>query len=173
MINIVGAAARFLTRVAAVFLLGMVAINVIDVGLRSTINAPIFGTHEIVVFMLAAVAFLAIPEVFLRDQHITIELIDQIIPETAAHWLQAFGSLCGLIFVALLAWHMTQPALDYIEFNEITMDLQIPLIWQAALILTGIGGAVIAAFVLMLREIGRAAGQDSGQDGMQDGGHTE
>ena len=159
MTNFVSAAARFLTRVAAVFLLAMVAINVIDVGLRSTINAPIFGTHEIVVFMLAAVAFLAIPEVFLRDQHITIELIDQIIPDRAAHWLRAFGSLVGLVFVALLAWHMVLPALEYVEFNDITMDLQIPLVWQAALILTGIVSAVIAAFVLMLRDINRAMGR--------------
>ncbi len=160
MIDVVSAAARFLTRVAAIFLLAMVAINVIDVGLRTTINAPIFGTHEIVVFMLAAVAFLAIPEVFLRNQHITIELIDQVIPDRAVDYLRAFGSLCALIFVALLAWHMVQPALDYIEFDEITMDLQIPLLWQAALILTGIAGAVIAAFVLLLRDLGLAIGRD-------------
>jgi len=156
MINVVGAAARFLTRVAAIFLLAMVAINVIDVGLREGFNAPIFGTHEIVVFMLAAVAFLAIPEVFLRDQHITIELIDQVIPDRAARWLRAFGSLCALVYVTLLAWHMVQPALDYIEFDEITMDLQLPLIWQAALILTGLGTAVIAASALLLRDIGQA-----------------
>jgi len=161
MMSFVSAAARFLTRVAAVFLLGMVAINVIDVGLRESINAPIFGTHEVVVLMLAAVAFLGIPEVFLRDQHITIELIDQVISEKAAHWLRAFGTLCGLVFTALLAWHMVQPALDYIEFNEITMDLQIPLIWQAALILTGIAAAVFTAFALLLRDIARALGRDT------------
>ncbi|MDA0651856.1 MAG: TRAP transporter small permease [Proteobacteria bacterium] len=165
MIDLVSAAARFLTRVAAVFLLAMVAINVVDVGLREGLNAPIFGTHEIVVFMLAAVAFLAIPEVFLRDQHITIELIDQVIPDRAANWLRAFGSLCALVYIVLLAWFMGQPALDYIEFNEITMDLQIPLIWQAALILTGMATAAIAAFVLLLRDIGRATGQDGGRDG--------
>jgi TRAP-type C4-dicarboxylate transport system permease small subunit len=156
MIDVVSAAARFLTRVAAIFLLAMVAINVIDVGLRTTINAPIFGTHEIVVFMLAAVAFLAIPEVFLRNQHITIELIDQVIPDRAVDYLRTFGSLCALIFVALLAWHMVQPALDYIEFDEITMDIQLPLIWMAVIILTGIGGAAIAAFVLFLRDLNTA-----------------
>jgi len=160
MINVVSAAARFLTRVAAIFLLAMVAINVIDVGLREGLNAPIFGTHEIVVFMLAAVAFLAIPEVFLRDQNITIELIDQVIPDRAARWLRAFGSLCALVYITLLAWHMVQPALDYIEFDEITMDLQLPMIWQAALILTGLGTAVIAASALLLRDIGQAVRRD-------------
>ncbi len=156
MLAIVNAAARFLTRVAAVFLIAMVAINVVDVGLRSGFNAPIFGTYEIVEYMLAAVAFLAIPEVFLRDQHITIELIDQILPERVIDWLRAFGTIVAFVFVALLAWHMVQPALDYIEFNEITMDLQLPLIWKAALILTGITAAVVTAFVLLLRDMSRA-----------------
>jgi TRAP-type C4-dicarboxylate transport system permease small subunit len=159
MMSLISAAARFLTRVAAVFLLGMVAINVVDVGLRGSINAPIFGTHEVVVLMLAAVAFLAIPEVFLRDQHITIELIDQVIPDRAVAWLRAFGSLFALVFAALLAWHMVRPALDYIEFSEITMDLEIPVIWQAGLILTGIAAAVIAAFILLLRDLGQAIRQ--------------
>ena len=57
MIPFVAAVARFLTRVAAVFLLAMMLINVVDVGLRISVNAPIFGTYEIVEFLLAAVAF--------------------------------------------------------------------------------------------------------------------
>ena len=158
MLAFVNAAARFLTRVAAVFLLAMVAINVIDVGLRSGLNAPIFGTYEIVEFMLAAVAFLAIPEVFLRDQNITIELIDQVLPAKVIDWLRAFGTLAAFVFVALLAWHMVQPALDYIEFNEITMDLQLPLIWKAALILPGIAAAVFTAAALLVRDVSQALG---------------
>ena len=157
--TLVGAAARFLTRVAAVFLLAMVAINVVDVGLRSGFNAPIFGTYEIVEFLLAAVAFLAIPEVFLRDQHITIELIDQVVPQRVVDWLRATGTLAGLVFVALLTWHMVRPALDYVEFNEITMDLQLPLIWKAALILIGVASAVVAATALFVRDMSRALGR--------------
>lgn len=158
MMSFVTAAARFLTRVAAVFLLAMVAINVVDVGLRSGLNKPIFGTYEIVEFFLAAVAFLAIPEVFLRDQHITIELIDQILPAKVIDWLRAIGNFTGVVFVTLLAWHMVQPALDFIEFDEITMDLQLPLIWKAALILTGIAAAIVAALALFLRDLSTALG---------------
>lgn len=156
MIPFVAAVARFLTRVAAVFLLAMMLINVVDVGLRVSVNEPIFGTYEIVEFLLAAVAFLAIPEAFLRDQHITIELIDQVLPPRVIDALRAFGTLCALVFVALMVWHMVQPALDYIEFNEITMDLQLPLIWKAVLIMTGIGAAVLTALVLFIRDLTRA-----------------
>jgi TRAP-type C4-dicarboxylate transport system permease small subunit len=155
MIPFVAAVARFLTRVAAVFLLAMMLINVVDVGLRISVNAPIFGTYEIVEFLLAAVAFLAIPEAFLRDQHITIELIDQVLPRVIDA-LRAFGTLCALIFVTLMVWHMVQPALDYVEFNEITMDLQLPLIWKVVLIMTGIGAAVLTALVLFVRDLTRA-----------------
>ncbi|MFT5439678.1 MAG: TRAP-type C4-dicarboxylate transport system permease small subunit [Alphaproteobacteria bacterium] len=156
MIPFVGAVARFLTRVAAVFLLAMMLINVVDVGLRVSINAPIFGTYEIVEFMLAAVAFLAIPEAFLRDQHITIELIDQVLPERVIDALRAFGTLCAMTFVGLMVWHMIQPAMDYVEFNEITMDLQLPLIWKVLLIMTGVGAAVLTALVLFVRDFSKA-----------------
>ncbi len=161
MIPFVAAVARFLTRVAAIFLIAMMLINVVDVGLRTTINAPIFGTYEIVEFMLAAVAFLAIPEAFLRDQHITIELIDQVLPERVIDFLRAIGALCSMVFVALLTWHMIRPAMDYIEFNEITMDLQLPLIWKAGLIITGIGVAVLAALVMFVRDLGKAFGSSA------------
>lgn len=156
MLTLVNAAARFLTRVAAIFLLAMMAINVVDVGLRSTINAPIFGTYEIVEFLLAAVAFLAIPEVFLRDQHITIELIDQILPEKVIDWLRAIGTLAAFAFVTLLTWHMVPTALEFREFNEITMDLQLPLFWKAVLILIGVGAAVVTAGLLLVRDFSQA-----------------
>ena len=159
MMSLVGAAARLLTRVAAVFLLAMVAINVVDVGLRSGFNAPIFGTYEIVEFLLAPVAFLAIGEVFLRDQHITIELIDQVVPARVVDWLRAIGAFAALLFVFLLAWHMVRPALDYVEFNEITMDLELPLIWKAVAILTGVVFAVFAAAAMFLRDLSRALGR--------------
>ena len=153
MTHLISAAARFVSRVAAVLLIGMVAINVADVALRSGLNAPIFGTYEIVELMLAAVAFLAIPEAFLRDQHIAIELIDQVVPPRAVDALRVFGTLCVLAFLGLLTWNMVQPALDYVEFGEVTMDLRIPLIWKAVPILAGVGLSCLAVCTLLARDI--------------------
>ncbi len=147
------AAARLLTRVAAIFLLAMMALNVIDVGLRSGFNAPIFGTYEIIELFLAATAFLAIPEVFLRDQHITIELIDQVVPESVVRWLKLIGTFVALVFVGLLAWHMTLPAREFVEFNDVTIDLHLPLIWKASLVLAAFAFAVAAVLVMFLREV--------------------
>ncbi len=156
MTGVVTAAARLLSRVAAVFLLGMVAMNVLDVGFRSAANAPIFGTYEIIEFLLAAVAFFAIGETFLRDQHITIELIDHVVPEAAVPWLRAFGTLAALVFVTLLAYHMIEPAMEFVEFEEITIDLELPVIWKASLVLTGIAFAIVAVAVMFARDLSSA-----------------
>ena len=153
------AAARLLTRVAAIFLLAMMALNVVDVGLRSGLNAPIFGTYEIIEFLLAAVAFLAIPEVFLRDQHIPIELIDQVVPESVVRWLKLIGTFVALGFVGMLTWHMTLPAREFIEFNDVTIDLHLPLIWKASLVLAGFACAAVAVLVMFLRELSALRGR--------------
>lgn len=155
------AAARFLTGVAAVFLLAMVGINVVDVGLRSGFNAPIFGTYEIVELFLAAVAFLAIPEAFFRGQHITIELVDQVVPPRAVAFLRATGLAACVVFLGLLAYHMIQPAVDFVEFEEVTPDLQYPMIWKAGFVLAGVTFSFLAVVVIFLREIGRT-GRPSG-----------
>lgn len=153
------AAARLVSRAAAVFLLAMMAVNVVDVGLRTGFNAPIFGTYEIVELLLAAVAFLAIPEVFLRGGHITIELIDQLVPPRAVVWLRLAGTLAALVFVGLLAWHMTGPARDFVAFDDVTVDLQLPLIWKAGLALAGIALSVLAVLTVFLRDLARALGR--------------
>ena len=148
-----------MTRVAAILLIAMVALNVVDVGLRSGLNMPIFGTYEIVELLLAAVAFLAIPEVFLRDQHITIKLIDQVISDRAVDWMRAFGTLCAMIFAVLLVWHMIVPAMEFVEFNEISMDLKIPVIWKGSLILAAFGFSILAVLVIFLRDASTALGR--------------
>ena len=95
----------------------------------------------------------AIPEVFLRDQHITIELIDQVVPESVVRWLKLIGTFVALVFVGLLAWHMTLPAREFVEFNDVTIDLHLPLIWKASLVLAAFAFAVAAVLVMFLREV--------------------
>lgn len=151
-------AARGLTRVAALFLVAMMAINVIDVGLRSIFNAPIFGTYEIVELMLAAVAFLAIPETFLRGEHVSIELIDQVVPKSVAKALEVFGMGATAVFFGLLVYYMIPTALDSIEFNEVSFDLHMPMIWRGGLILLAMTASLIAVGVVFGRALARLFG---------------
>ena len=149
----VNEAARWLTRVASLFLLAMMAINVVDVVLRAAFDAPIFGTYEIVELTLAAVAFFAIPETFLRNGHVTIELIDQIAPPAVISVLKVFGLGVTFAFFALLVYYMIPPAIDAVQFNEVSFDLHIPLIWRGALVLFAMAASLLVVALIFWREL--------------------
>ena len=54
-----------------------------------------------------------------------------------------------------------EPAVEYIEFDEVTIDLHIPLIWKGSLILLGIGASTTAVIVVFLRDLKTALGRDT------------
>ena len=151
--RIINEAARWLTRVATLFLLFMMGINVVDVTLRAAFDAPIFGTYEIVELTLAAVAFFAIPEAFLRNEHVTIELIDQIVPARVVDILKVFGLGVTFVFFALLVYYMIPPAIDAVTYNDVSFDLHIPLIWRGALVLFAMAVSLVAVALVFWREV--------------------
>ncbi|MCB1437090.1 MAG: TRAP transporter small permease [Rhodobiaceae bacterium] len=150
--NIANQAARWLTRVAAIFLLVMMGINVVDVFLANFFDAPIYGTYEIVEFTLAIVAFFAIPETFLKNEHVTIELIDQISTPRFIQFLEMFGLGLTLVFFALLVYYMIPPAIDFVDFNEVSFDLHIPMIWRGSLVLFAMAASLVVVALVFWRE---------------------
>ena len=66
--------------VAAVFLLGMLLLTVADVVLRTFFDYPLRGVYELIELMLAGSFFFGLPCVFLRDDNIIVNTIDEIWP---------------------------------------------------------------------------------------------
>ena len=54
------------------FLAAMMLLTVADVVLRAAFNTPIRGVYELVELLLAYTFFIALPAVFLRDDHILV-----------------------------------------------------------------------------------------------------
>ena len=71
-------------------------------------------------------------------------------------WLRAFGTLAALVFVTLLAYHMVEPAMEFVEFEEVTIDLQLPVIWKASLGLVGISFSIVTVAVMFIRDLSSA-----------------
>ena len=153
MTRLVEAVARLLTRIAAVFLLAMVLVNMVDVGLRGLFNIPVFGSFDLIELCMAFVAFLVIPETFLRNEHITIELIDTVLPPRVVRALKLFGLAATIVFVVMLSYFMAEPAVDFWRFNETTIELQIPVFWKAAPVLAGLVISIFAVLVMFVREL--------------------
>ena len=78
---------------AAAFLAAMMLLTVADVTLRAAFNLPIRGVYELIELLLAATFFVALPAVFLRDENIVVDSIDDMAPRLGAD-AQALRRCC-------------------------------------------------------------------------------
>jgi TRAP-type transport system small permease protein len=84
---------RLLSHAASICLVVMMGVTVVDVVGRWLFAIPIFGAFEVVGVMLVGTIFLALPETFLRDQHVTVDVIDNLVPAAAKRLLQVIAAL--------------------------------------------------------------------------------
>ena len=150
--------------VATVFLGAMLLLTVADVTLRATINLPIRGVYDLIELLLAAMFFIALPCVFLRDENIVVNSIDDIAPR-AVPWLKRIAEMLAVVILGVLAWQGFLEARDSYEFHDVTADLGLPRYWHWTAVLIGLVGGALAALAMALRRSGepdRAQGTPPG-----------
>jgi TRAP-type C4-dicarboxylate transport system permease small subunit len=132
---------------AAVFLAAMMLITVADVTLRATLNLPIRGGYELVELFLVATFFLALPCVFLRDENIVVNAMDDVAPRLVPVFKRA-AALLSVVILAVMAWQGLIAARDSLEFNDVTADLALPKFWHWLALLVGVIASAIAALTM-------------------------
>mgnify|MGYP002629927144 CR=1 FL=1 len=141
---------RYTAYGSALFLAAMMVLTVIDVGLRATLNLPITGAYDLVQLCLVGTVFLSIPDVFMREDNIVIDLIDHVFGPRTVGALRVIACALAFIFLAVLCWRMFAPAFDAIAFNEVSPDLSISMAVHWTLMILGIAIALpVAAFMLI------------------------
>jgi TRAP-type C4-dicarboxylate transport system permease small subunit len=134
---------------AGVFLVAMMLLTVADVVLRAVFNRPIRGTFEIIELLLAGTFFLALPAVFLRDEHLVVDVIDPIAPRWVPR-LRRVAELIAIPVLALMAWEGWKAAQETLVFHDVTSDLAIHRILYWIPVLFGLIGGALAALVMIL-----------------------
>jgi TRAP-type transport system small permease protein len=128
----------------------MMLLTVADVTLRAVFNAPVRGVYELVELLLAGVFFLALPAVFLRDEHIVVDVIDGMVPRGVSSLRRAADAVAvGLLVV--MAWQGWLAARDTLAFGDVTAELGLPRILHWIPLLVGVVGAAAAALVMAVR----------------------
>jgi TRAP-type transport system small permease protein len=146
--------------IASVFLTGMLLLTVADVGLRTLFDYSLRGVYELIELLLAGAFFLALPCVFLREDNILVNTIDEIWPRIVP-MLKRFALLLSVAVFSVLVWQGWIAARDSFEFHDVTADLGLPRFWHWTIVLTGMVGAALAALFMLIR----------GDDGVKDGAH--
>lgn len=71
---------------------------------RYFLNMPLGWTEELARYLLILTAFLGLPVVTRRGEHIAIEMLADSLPTNARRWLLAAGELFVVLIVVVLAW---------------------------------------------------------------------
>ena len=138
---------RFLGYAAAAFLAAMVLLTVADVVLRSLFSYPIRGMLELIELGLACTIFVALPAVFLRDEHLVVDVLRR------SRFFDRAGAVVSLAVLALMGWHMLPNARNMIEFGDVTSDLSIPRLWYWVPVLFGVAASALAMLAFVFRSL--------------------
>ena len=118
---------RFLEIVAALTLFSLMAITCVDVVGRYFFNSPLHSATELTRMMMAIVVFCGLPVACMREEHITIDLLDAITPESVINIRQAAMNLIAAVAMSGVAHRIWALAIRAHEYGDTTEFLQVPL----------------------------------------------
>lgn len=95
-----------LAGLSCLFLFGMMILTFIDVAGRYIFNSPIYGAYEIIYLMMPALIFLALPILCFREGHVTIDLLDGIIPRRVKRWQAILVNIVSAVAVTFIGWRL-------------------------------------------------------------------
>ncbi|MFK7966845.1 MAG: TRAP transporter small permease [Burkholderiaceae bacterium] len=136
--------------VAALALGFMMLFTTGAVMLREFFDRPILGVVDVMELALVVCVFFAIAAVFFRDDHITVDIVDRVLPERFVRGLRLFAWLVAAGFIGASLYPMLPAALEKLYSAEVTMTLSIPRYIHWVPILLGFVFALAASLWLAL-----------------------
>src|SRR5688572_20251411 len=129
----------------------MVLLTVADIALRWFFSYPIQGMLELIELGLACTIFVALPAVFLRDEHLVVDVIDHFVRPGLVRLLDLLGAVLSLVVLAVMAWQMVPLARAMHEFGDVTSDLSIPKLYYWIPVLLGIIASALTTVIFIIR----------------------
>jgi len=112
---------------AALVLFAMMLLTCCDVVGRYFLSRPIFGAFELTEMLLAALIFAGLPLVTLRNEHVTVDLLDPITPDWLFRIQHVVACVLGMLSTGYLAWRLWTRALSMDSAGETTAQLKFKL----------------------------------------------
>lgn len=111
---------------AALMLLALVLVTVVDVVGRYLFRAPIGGADELTVFFMAIGIYAVLPRITWREDHVAVDLIDAVYPKRWIAARQIVMNLLAAAFMAVATWRLWILAVRLQGDGEVTMFLSLP-----------------------------------------------
>lgn len=134
--------------IAAVLLVVVVAVTLLQIVLRYVFNSPLIWSEELVKFLIVWIAFIGAGAVCFDGRHLNVDVFFKLMPEgmrAAVRWINAAISVG---FLAILAWtSLTLVKIEMMqELSSIPLTLghlRLAATFGAALMIAGIAARMI------------------------------
>lgn len=162
--KILQAAAKPFGFVAALVLLFMMLFTTYAVFMNA-IGQPVLGIIDVLELSLVFLIFIAMPGVFLRDENVTVDVIDQLVSRRARVFLRLMALVVTQAFLILMMVRMLEPALSKLDDGEVTMTLSINRFIHWVPILFGFALSILGTFWVFFHYLSRGVPKDPILDG--------
>lgn len=135
-----------LAMISCAVLFMMMTLTFIDVAGRYIFNSPLPALAEVIAFMMAGLVFCVLPLVCFREGHVTIDLLDGMVPPRLKRPQGIFINLVAAGAVLFIAWRLWVKAEAHLEFGDATDELYMD-IWPFS---TGMAILCVLAAVAQL-----------------------
>jgi TRAP-type C4-dicarboxylate transport system permease small subunit len=141
--------------VAAAVMFCLMLLTCVDVIGRYFLNKPLWGGFELTEMLLAALIFAGLPLVTLRDDHVTVDLFDPIVPERLFRLQHVVACAIGCVCTGYLAWRLWLRAEALDRAGETTSQLQFKIAWLTYSMSILMAFTVVALAILAFRSTRR------------------
>lgn len=138
---------RLLGVLACLALFAIMLLTVVDVIGRYLFASPLPAAYEMISFIMPCIIFCALPAVSLNHGHVTIDLLDRVVPARLQRLQHVAVHLIAAAAMALIAWRLWVLSGDHYRYEGVTDELFMPL-WRFSLAMAVI--SAVAALSLLL-----------------------
>jgi TRAP-type C4-dicarboxylate transport system permease small subunit len=137
-----------------------IAMVALDVVIRKIMQRSLVGTVDVTELVVMIAAFTALPLVFLRKGHVSVEIVTDLMPPRWRALFQGIGALLGAGLFAAIGYLAFQPARLSISAGDVSQDLALPLAWYWIPMIAGCFLGALAALVMALSHFHEAVRSD-------------
>lgn len=132
---------------AGVLLLSLLTLLFADALFRNLFNSPIKGAGELAGLIQVGLIFISFPVIAARNDHITVDIFDEILGPRINVLQKYLAGFLGLLFFAVLGWQSAKLGTRFFQYGDNTGYLEFPtgvLFW----FISGMCGLTSLGFIL-------------------------
>ena len=139
--------ARWLSGIACIELLFIMVVTFVDVVGRFFFNAPLTFAVELVQLGMGLLVMFGLATTTLKRGHISVDLVEGLVQGRGKFLLTIIAAVCGLAFIALMAWRLWDRGLNFMSDGLATQVLFLPV--YPVVLLMAIAAAIAAVIAAL------------------------